>query len=133
MTDFARGEKLRYLREERRLTQVEAAYESGFSDRSIRAWEHGAPIKWKHAQKYARFYGVDPESVVTRDLKPPVEPEDIEEIKAQLAELTARSATARPADEGDPEELEQAARELEEESEPPEEEDDATGTEGAGG
>lgn len=98
MTDFARGEKLRYLREERRLTQADAAYESGFSDRSIREWEKCGKIKWKNAKKYAAFYDVDPESIVTRELKAPVEPEDIEEIKAQLAELAKGRSTAPPAD-----------------------------------
>lgn len=87
--DYARGEKLVYLRKKKRLTQAAAAFLSGFSDKTIRSWEKDGPIKWKNAQKYAEFLGVDPESIVTRDLRPPVEPEDIEAIKRQLEELVA--------------------------------------------
>jgi transcriptional regulator with XRE-family HTH domain len=110
MTDYARGERLRFLREERRLSQIEAAYESGFSDRTIRSWEHGGRIRWANAKRYAKFYGVEPESVVTRDLKPPVEPEDIEEIKAQLAELTRQRPSEQPGDEDGEENADEKAR-----------------------
>lgn len=117
--DFARGDKLIYLRKQKRLTQAAAAFRSGFSEKSIRTWEHDGPIKWVNAKKYAKFYGVDPESIVTRDLRPPIEPEDIEEIKAQLAELTKQRSTAPSADELFQEEA--AERTTREQAEPDEE------------
>lgn len=91
MTDYARGEKLRYLREEKRLTQAEAAHQSGITERTIRSWEHDGKIRWTNAKRYAKFYDVDPETIVTRELKAPVEPEDIERMQEQLEELLART------------------------------------------
>lgn len=67
MADFARGERLRDLREKRHLSQEEAAHEIGVSVKTIRAWEKGKGIRWQNALTVSRFYGVDPESLVSRD------------------------------------------------------------------
>ncbi len=67
MADFARAERLKELREQRHLSQEEAAHEIGVSVKSLRAWEKGGGIRWLNAKSVAEFYGVDPESLVTRE------------------------------------------------------------------
>jgi transcriptional regulator with XRE-family HTH domain len=75
MADFARGERLRQLREARHLSQEDAAHEIGVSVKSVRSWEHGGGIKWENAKTAGEFYAVDPESLVTRELPLEVSPE----------------------------------------------------------
>lgn len=67
MADFARGQRLRALRDERHLSQEDAAHEIGVSTKALRAWEKGGKIKWPNAKAAGRFYKVDPESLVARD------------------------------------------------------------------
>jgi transcriptional regulator with XRE-family HTH domain len=72
MADFARGEQLRDLRKALHLSQEDAAHEIGVSTKSLRAWEKGGKIKWENAQAAGAFYGVDPETLVTRGGEEPV-------------------------------------------------------------
>lgn len=69
MTDFARGDLLRQLREARHLSQEAAGQQMGFTGKTVRSWEHGKPIKWSNAKRVARFYEVDPEEIVTRSVE----------------------------------------------------------------
>lgn len=68
MTDFARGELFRQLREARHLSQEAAGQQMGFTGKTVRGWEQGKPIKWSNAKRVARFYGVTPEEIVTRSV-----------------------------------------------------------------
>lgn len=67
MADHARGEKLKTLRNQRRLNQEDAAHEIGVSAKTLRAWEKGGPIKWENAKAAASFYEVDAEGLVERE------------------------------------------------------------------
>lgn len=68
MADVARGERLKKLREEgKHVSQATAAHEIGVSEKSVRSWEKGGGIKWKNARRAGEYYGVDPESLVTRE------------------------------------------------------------------
>jgi len=67
MSDYARGEYLKELREGRRLNQEDAAHEIGVSAKTLRTWEKGGPIKWENAKAAGAFYEVDPEQLVTRE------------------------------------------------------------------
>lgn len=67
MTDYARGEMLRELREQKHLSQEDAAHEIGVTTKTIRTWEKGGPIKWANAKLVGRFYKVNPEHLVTRE------------------------------------------------------------------
>lgn len=68
MADYARGKRLRSLREARRLSQEDAAHEIGVSAKTLRTWEKGGPIKWANAKAAGQFYEVDPESLVAREI-----------------------------------------------------------------
>lgn len=81
MSDFARGDLFRRLREDRHLSQEDAAHELGVSVKTIRAWEKGRGIKWPNAQRAGEFYEVDPERLVSRELP---EPEDFNDRLAAL-------------------------------------------------
>lgn len=81
MADFARGERLRDLREGRHLSQEEAAHEIGVSTKTVRSWEKGGGIRWANAKSAGAFYGVEPESLVTLD-------EDRERSPDLMAELS---------------------------------------------
>lgn len=67
MADFARRERLVRLREARHLSQEDAAHGVGVTTKSLRAWEKGGAIRWHNAQKLAKFYGVEPESIVQHE------------------------------------------------------------------
>lgn len=67
MADYARGQQLRALRNERHLSQEDAAHQIGVSTKALRTWEKGGKIKWPNAKAAGAFYGVDPESLVTRE------------------------------------------------------------------
>lgn len=68
MADYARAERLRDLREETHLSREKVAGEIGVTTKTLYAWENGGSIRWENAKKLAAFYGVDPESLVTREL-----------------------------------------------------------------
>lgn len=68
MSDYARGDLFRRLREDRHLSQEEAAHELGVSVKTVRAWEKGKGIKWPNALRAGEFYEVDPETLVQREL-----------------------------------------------------------------
>jgi transcriptional regulator with XRE-family HTH domain len=80
MADFARGERLKGLRDARHLSQEDAAHEIGVSVKTVRSWEKGGGIKWPNAKAAGRFYGVDAESLVSREL--PVEQSPDELLRA---------------------------------------------------
>lgn len=65
MADYARGQRLVALRGHR--SQEDVAYELGVSAKSLRAWEHGGKIRWENAKRVGAFYGIDPETLVTRE------------------------------------------------------------------
>lgn len=68
MTDFARGERLLELRTTRRLSREKLAQEIEVTTKSVYEWEkRDGPIKWENAKKLARFYGLSPEELVTRE------------------------------------------------------------------
>ncbi len=67
MADFARGERLRELRQALHLSQEDFAHEVGVTAKTVRTWEHGGKIKWPNAKNVARFVGVDPEELVERE------------------------------------------------------------------
>lgn len=70
MTDYARGERLQQLRAglEPRLSREKVAAEIGVSTKSLYEWENNnGAIKDKNAQALAKFYGVDKNTLVTRD------------------------------------------------------------------
>jgi DNA-binding XRE family transcriptional regulator len=77
MADVARGDLIRRLREDRHLSQEDAAHEIGVSVKTIRAWEKGGGILWPNAKRAGRFYGVEPETLVSR--------EDGESIEVEIA------------------------------------------------
>lgn len=69
MTDFARGDRLLELREQRRMSRESVAHEIGVTTKSLYEWEkRSGPIKFVNAEKLAAFYDLDdPEQLVTRD------------------------------------------------------------------
>ena len=67
MADYARGQRLRELRERKHESQENVAYGLGVSVKTIRSWEHGGKIRWLNAKRLGAFYGVDAESLVSRE------------------------------------------------------------------
>jgi transcriptional regulator with XRE-family HTH domain len=67
MSDFAKGERLRELREARHMSREDAAHEIGVSARALYVWEtKDGPIKWANAVRAAEVYDVEPETLVSR-------------------------------------------------------------------
>jgi transcriptional regulator with XRE-family HTH domain len=100
MADYARGQRLVQLREGRHLSQEDAAHEIGVSAKSLRAWEHGGPIRWDNAKRVARFYKVKAEELVSRELPEPVDFEEVyadqlTRIEEMLKEVLRRLPTER--------------------------------------
>lgn len=89
MADYARGAEFRRLREERHLTQEDAAHELGFSTKTIRSWEKGKGITWEHAKAVAKFYGVDPEGLVNREITEAPEAEGLSRLEEAVRDLQA--------------------------------------------
>jgi transcriptional regulator with XRE-family HTH domain len=101
VADLAKGERLRALRNEHRLTQPEAAEIAGVTLRAYQEWEASGTvdrqgqlresgIKWEHAQKLGSHYGVDAETLVRRPDAPLASgatSDDVAELRAQLAEV----------------------------------------------
>lgn len=116
MADFARGERLKELREARHLSQEEAAHEIGVSVKSLRSWEKGGGIRWPNAKSAGAFYEVDAESLVDRELVDEDEFSDrLARVEAKL-DLVLRLLVATYAEQLAPalaEEIEQALREVE--------------------
>lgn len=67
MADYVRGERLRELRDAKHESQENVAYAVGVSAKALREWEHGGKIRWENAKKLGAFYGVDPETLVSRE------------------------------------------------------------------
>lgn len=88
MADYARGERLRELRDSRHLSQEEAAHEIGVSVKTLRAWEKGSGIRWGNAKSVAKFYGVEPESLVERE--PGATPDLMSDLSPSDPQLSAR-------------------------------------------
>ena len=104
MADFARAERFLQLREGTHLSRERVAQEIGVTTRTVYAWETGGKIKWENAIKAAAFYGVDAESLVSRDVPEGVgvpeetqldRIEDMLERITQALELDKASAGAR--------------------------------------
>jgi transcriptional regulator with XRE-family HTH domain len=129
MADYARGDEFRRLREAKHLSQMQAGFEIGVTDKTIRAWEKGSGIEWEHAVAAARVYGVDPESLVRREGQEGEEapdlmhtlngdgPDRLARIEAAVEEtrkLARRLAAAQglDPDASAPEEAEQAAADV---------------------
>lgn len=102
MADFARGQRLRALRDERHLSQEDAAHEIGVTTKALRAWEKGGKIKWENAKSAGAFYGVDPESLVSREVGsipgvPGAEKSQLDRIEETLNAVLAELATTQDA------------------------------------
>lgn len=102
MADYARAERLRELRRAKHLSRERVASEIGVSTKTLYAWENGAKIKWENAQKAGAFYGVDPETLVSRASSSEgvagEEPEEqLDRIEAKLDELLDLARTIDPA------------------------------------
>lgn len=90
MADYARGELLRELREARHESQEHVAFTIGVSTKTVRTWEAGGKIRWPNAQKIARYYGRNPEELVSRDIPeaiPAGQHATLDEIEAKLDEI----------------------------------------------
>jgi transcriptional regulator with XRE-family HTH domain len=68
MSDFARAERLVELRTARHISREKLASEIDVSTKSVYSWENGGGIRWHNAQRLAAFYGVDPETLVRREV-----------------------------------------------------------------
>lgn len=88
MADVARGKRLKDLRDAKHLSQETAAHRIGVSVKTIRAWEKGGGIKWPNAMRAGEEYGVDPESLVTREAEAG-EPPEVDYGLATKADLLA--------------------------------------------
>ena len=102
MADYAKAEVLRELAAQHpdRPTQQAIADVAGVSLRAAQDWYAGKGINFEHAKRIAAFYGVDPESLVTRDadeaqqahlaLKPGPEMQgQLDRIEAELRDTNA--------------------------------------------
>lgn len=67
MADYAKGQVLRELRAQSRLSREKVAAEIGVTTKTLYSWENDGGIKIDNATRLAAFYGVeDPASLVTR-------------------------------------------------------------------
>lgn len=91
MADYARGERLRELREAKHASQETVAFEVGVSTKTLRAWEHGGKIRWENAKRLAGYFGEDPEVLVARETPAPDDPAapltQLDRIECQVNEL----------------------------------------------
>jgi transcriptional regulator with XRE-family HTH domain len=120
MADFARGERLRQLREGRHLSQEDAAHEIGVSAKTLRSWEHGGGIRWRNVEVLGEFYGVDPNELIEREGTEQTAAslaaihEQLDRMEEQIAELSRRLSPESENDGNDDlEDAEQAASEAE--------------------
>lgn len=92
MADFARAERLQKLRAATHQSREQIAAEIGVTAKTLYSWEHGGKIKWPNAVKIADFYGVDPESLVSRDITATgsAEPSQLDRIEEALEDLLER-------------------------------------------
>lgn len=72
MADYARGERLRELRNAKHASQEAVAFMVGVSTKTVRSWEHGGKIRWENAKRLGGYYGVDPETLVARETSAPL-------------------------------------------------------------
>ena len=87
MADYAKGEQLRSLREAAHMSREDAAHAIGVTTRALYVWEvKDGPIKWENAQRAAKVYGVEPETLVSRE-KLGGYGEQLDRMEQQLAEL----------------------------------------------
>jgi transcriptional regulator with XRE-family HTH domain len=91
MADFARAERLRELRKDTHLSREKVAGEIGVTTKTLYSWENGGSIRWHNAQKLAAFYGVDPESLVSREFSEAVgvSESQLDRIEAKLDRLVS--------------------------------------------
>lgn len=120
MADYARGATFKRLREDRHLSQEDAAHEIKVSVKTLRSWEHDGGIKWDNAKHAAKFYGVAPEDLVDREL-PESDEERHARLDEELSELRDGLAAALDAlSRLVPREAEAVARQIEETESAPE-------------
>lgn len=117
MADYARGETFKNLRDDRHLSQEDAAHELGVSVKTIRSWEHGGGIKWDNAKRVGQFYGVEPETLVRRELADVTEDDGLEGLRKQLDRIegTVNELLGRdqhPSEEDEEDAVERAEQEL---------------------
>lgn len=92
MADFARGQRIRDLRESQHQSQETLAAELGVSTKSVRTWEKGGKIRWVNAKRLGEYFGEDPETLVSREVAalsaeaPETQLDRIEERLEQLEE-----------------------------------------------
>lgn len=78
MADYARGDRLRELRADKRMSREKVANALDVTTKTVYSWENNGAIKWENAQKVAAFYDVAVGEVATR------EPEDLTPAYANL-------------------------------------------------
>ncbi len=94
MADYARGERLKELREAKHLSQEEAAHQIGVSTKAYRTWEKGGKMKWPNAKSAGRVLGASAETLVTRDDEDVVTADEVQEA-ASLNEVLAKLAAVQ--------------------------------------
>lgn len=103
MTDYARGDKLLELRQQRRLSRETVAHEIGVTTKTLYTWEmRSGPIKFEpNATALGEFYGVDADELVTRDRESTAPSsrgqvlEGFEEFRAYVSEIKAEIRSNR--------------------------------------
>jgi transcriptional regulator with XRE-family HTH domain len=89
MAEYARGEVLLELRHAKRKSREDVASDLGVTAKTLWAWEkESGGIKPENTNRLAEYYGVEPESLVTRD--PADGPVPFIGPGAQLAEVNAK-------------------------------------------
>jgi transcriptional regulator with XRE-family HTH domain len=89
MAEYARGEVLLELRHAKRKSREDVASDLGVTAKTLWAWEkESGGIKPENTNRLAEYYGVEPESLVTRD--PADGPVPFIGPGAQLAEVNGR-------------------------------------------
>jgi transcriptional regulator with XRE-family HTH domain len=94
MSDYARAERLVALRKARHVSRERVASAIDVSTKAVYAWENGGGIRWLNAQKLGAFYGVDPESLVSRvsgeaEMPPPANTTALTQLDRVEAKLDA--------------------------------------------
>lgn len=127
MADYARGELLRELREARHESQEYVAHELGVTTKTVRVWEGGGKIRWANAKKVGKYYGRDPEELVSREIpdtpdlmgSPNGNSTQLDRIEARLDALLKHFQIAWPEPEIPGEDLQRALDDDDEQDEPP--------------
>lgn len=97
MADYAIGERFRELREQHpdRPSRERVAAEIGVSTKTLYAWEHDSGIHWENAKAAAAFYGVRPESLVSREEVRPGDYEPVDPYAEKLDKIIEEQESQR--------------------------------------